>query len=121
MNLEDERGSRVEAAQAERRLHPRYHIKIQIELFAEGNGQPLQLDTVDLSRNGCCVWIQNPLPVGTRLRAVLHLATKPVVVRGCVVTRHPRFGNGIMFLVFEGDGDERLRKYLESLRGETID
>jgi len=50
MNLEDERGSRVVAAQAERRLQPRYHIKIQIELFAEHSAFGIDVVFPDLHR-----------------------------------------------------------------------
>jgi hypothetical protein len=31
------------------------------------------------------------------------------------VTRHPQFGNGIMFLEFEGGGERLLGRYLEAV------
>jgi PilZ domain len=104
-------------AQAERRLYPRYNIRIPITIQGETAPDSLHLETSDISRNGCCALAPEPLPVGTRVRVVLQLAT-PVAVRGCVITRHPDFGNGIMFLAFEGDGETQLRHYLESIRGD---
>jgi hypothetical protein len=34
-----------------------------------------------------------------------------------VVTRHPSFGNGIMFLDFEGEGGQVLNRYVDKLIG----
>ncbi len=65
----------------------------------------MRLETTDLSRGGCYVQLMMPSPVGLRLQATLWLDGYPIVVRGLVVTRHPQFGNGIMFVDFEGQGD----------------
>jgi hypothetical protein len=105
-------------AQEERRRYPRYNVRIPVQLQPEGAAEPLHLDTTDLSRNGCCVAIAHPLSVGTRVAVVLSFPENQARVRGCVITRHPQFGNGIMFLRFEEDGEEHLRKYLNSIRGE---
>lgn len=105
-------------AQAERRRFPRHTVQVQLELKQEGNDVPMRLTTTDLSRNGCYVEMMAPLSVGIRVQATLWLDGERVVTRGCVVTRHPQFGNGIMFLEFEGDGEERLKKYLESINNE---
>jgi len=105
-------------AQEERRRYPRYDVRVRVELQAEDATEPLFLDTTDISRNGCCVAIAPPLFAGTRVSVGLSLRDKQVRVRGCIVTRHPQFGNGIMFLRFEGDGEEQLRKYLDTIRGD---
>jgi hypothetical protein len=55
------------------------------------------------------------LPLGARVQATLWLNDHPLVIRGRVVTRHPQFGNGIMFLDFEDDGEQVLARYLEGL------
>jgi hypothetical protein len=55
------------------------------------------------------------LPLGARVQATLWLNDHPLVIRGRVVTRHPQFGNGIMFLDFEDDGEQVLTRYLEGL------
>ncbi len=75
----------------------------------------MRLETTDLSRNGCYVQLLIPLSVGIKVRAVLWLDGHPVVIRGRVVTRHPQFGNGIMFLDFEADAEQRLSRYLEAI------
>ena len=78
----------------------------------------MRLETTDLSRNGCYVQLLIPLSVGIRVRAVLWLNGHPVVIRGRVVTRHPQFGNGIMFLDFEADAEQQLSSYLEVITTE---
>jgi len=99
----------------ERRHFPRYSVNVQIELHAEDTDVPMRLETTDLSRGGCYIQLMMPLPVGLRLHATLWLNDVPIVVRGCVVTRHPQFGNGIMFLEFK-EGDEKiLQGYLEKI------
>jgi hypothetical protein len=75
----------------------------------------MRLETTDISRGGCYIQLMIPLHVGVRLQATLWLDGVPVIVRGLVVTRHPQFGNGIMFVEFK-EGDERLlQRYLDGL------
>jgi hypothetical protein len=54
-----------------------------------------------------------PLSVGLRVRLTLWLDGYPAVIHGLVVTRHPQYGNGIMFVDFEGEADQLLKRYLE--------
>lgn len=75
----------------------------------------MRLETTDLSRNGCYVQLLIPLPVGTKVHATLWLDGYPVVIGGRVVTRHPQFGNGIMFLEFEADAEQQLKRYLDAI------
>lgn len=103
-------------AQAERRLYPRSSVRVPLELHLEDSAAPLRLETTELSRNGCSVVMAAPLSVSTRVQLTLSLDQQRVLVWGRVVTRHPEFGNGIMFLGFQGDGEEQLRRYLDSLR-----
>ena len=99
----------------ERRLHPRYTVNVPIEIHEEGSRIPLRVKTTDLSRGGCYIKLTVPLGVGGRIRAQLSLDGQPIVARGRVVTRHPDFGNGIMFLEFEGEGEKLLRQYLAAV------
>jgi hypothetical protein len=99
----------------ERRLYPRYSVQVQVELHLEGSDVPMRLETTDLSRGGCYVQLMIPLSVGIRLRATLWLAGHAVIIHGLVVTRHPQFGNGIMFVDFEGDGAHVLEQYLAEI------
>ncbi len=116
MSESDRQPATPAVAQAERRLYPRSSVRVPLELRLEGSAAPLRLETTELSRNGCSVAMAAPLPVSIRVQATLSLGQQPVLVRGRVVTRHPEFGNGIMFLEFQGDGEEQLRSYLDSLR-----
>jgi hypothetical protein len=115
MNLPDDRQSALIATQADRRKSVRYTVRVQIEIRPEGGDIPLRLETTDLSRSGCYVESMMPLPVGMRLQATLWLDGTPIVARGLVVTRHPQFGNGIMFVDYEGDAEPLLNKYLDAV------
>ena len=99
----------------ERRLSPRYTVNVPIELHEEGSRIPVRVETSDLSRGGCYIKLTIPLRVGGRVRAQLWLDGQSIVARGRVVTRHPDFGNGIMFLEFEGEGEKLLRQYLAAV------
>jgi hypothetical protein len=102
-------------AEAERRLHQRYSVHLPIQLQSEGTATPILLETSNLSLYGCSVMMAVQLPVGIRVQATLTLAEHRIPIRGRVITRHPQFGNGIMFIKFEDDGEQRLRKFLEAL------
>ena len=55
------------------------------------------------------------LPLGTYVQATLWIDNCPVNIRGRVVTRHPQFGNGIMFLDFQEKGESVLSRYLDAI------
>ena len=99
----------------ERRHHPRYTVQVPIEFKEEGSDIPLRVETTDLSRGGCYVQMMMTLVLGTYIRATLWIKDHPVRARGRVVTRHPQFGNGIMFIEFEGDGEQLLTEYLDEI------
>jgi hypothetical protein len=101
------------AAEPDRRRHPRFSTQVQIEIHQEDNDVPMRLETTDLSRGGCYVQLLIPLSVGTRVHLTLWLDGYPAVIHGLVVTRHPQYGNGVMFIDFEGDADPFLKRYLE--------
>jgi hypothetical protein len=88
-------------------------VKVQIEIRPEGSDVPLRLQTTDLSRSGCYVEVMIPFPLSMQLEATLWLDGNPVAVRGVVVTLHPQYGNGIMFVEFRGSGELMLTQYLE--------
>ncbi|HEX7423861.1 MAG TPA: PilZ domain-containing protein [Terriglobales bacterium] len=115
MNSPDGQPSTPALAELDRRLHPRYTLQVQIEIRQEGSDVPMRLVTTDLSRGGCYIQLMIPLSVGIRLQATLWLDGYPIVIRGLVVTRHPQFGNGIMFVEFEGQGEQLLHRYLDAI------
>ena len=118
MNFPDQQPSASLLAHPEQRRHPRYTVQVQVELRQEGDDVPMRLETTDLSRHGCYVQLLIPLSVGIRVQAVLWFDGYPIVIRGRVVTRHPQFGNGIMFLEFEADAEQQLSRYLEGITTE---
>jgi hypothetical protein len=116
MNFPDQQPSASPLAPPEcQRRHPRYTVHIPIELRPEGQDAPMRIETTDLSRNGCYIQLLIPLSVGIRVQATLWLEGHPIVVRGRVVTRHPQFGNGIMFLEYESDAEQKLTSYLDAV------
>jgi len=116
MSLPEKQKLESSTAPVDRRLYPRYNIKVQIELRPEGSDVPMRLETTDLSRNGCYIVTNMPLPVATKVQVSLWLGEDRVRLRGCVVTRHPQFGNGIMFLKFDADGEPKLKAFLDKIR-----
>ena len=111
----DGRPSTPAAIEHERRRHARYTLQVQMELREEGADVPMRLETTDISRGGCYVQLLMPLSVGTRVRVTLWLNDSAIVIHGRVVTRHPQFGNGIMFLEFEGQAEQLLKRYLDAI------
>ncbi len=105
------------AEELDRRRHPRHTVNVQIEIRPEGTDVPFRLETTDLSRRGCYVQMIMPLQTGTRLDATLWLGGVSIYLRGVVATRHPGFGNGIMFVEFEGRSEELLNAYTDELVG----
>jgi hypothetical protein len=101
--------------EGDRRFHPRYTVQVQIELRQEGNDVPMRLATTDLGRGGCYIELMMPLSIGTHIQATLWLHGHPIVVHGRVVTCHPQFGNGMMFEKFEGQAEQLLHQYLDTI------
>jgi PilZ domain-containing protein len=99
----------------EGRHFPRYTIHLPLELHMQGSNVPMHVETTDISRNGCYIASVMPCSVGTKIQAKLWLGETRIVVRGRIVTSHPQFGNGIMFLAFDGDGQQCLADFLDSL------
>jgi hypothetical protein len=115
MNSPDAQPSAPAPSEPDRRRHPRYTVQVQIELRQEGSDVPIRLETTDLSRGGCYIQMQMQLSIGVRVRATLWLDACPIVVQAVVVTRHPQFGNGIMFVEFEGQAEQLLARYLDAI------
>ncbi|HVM92039.1 MAG TPA: PilZ domain-containing protein [Terriglobales bacterium] len=113
MNSTADRQLNPSVTSVERRTYPRFTVQVQIELCEDGNDIPLRTETSDLSLGGCYVHLNTTLKLGKYINGRLWLNDEPVVFRGRVVTCHPQFGNGIMFLHFDGNGDQALARYLE--------
>ncbi|MGB8012783.1 MAG: PilZ domain-containing protein [Terriglobales bacterium] len=100
----------------DRRRHPRYNVHVQIEVQKEGSNAPMRLETTNLSRGGCYIQPASTLPVGIRVQTTLWLdGAAPIVMHGRVISRHPQFGNGIVFVDFEGQAEPLLNQYLDTM------
>jgi hypothetical protein len=115
MNTPKDQPSTPAATEPDRRRHARYSVHVQIEIRQEGSDVPMRLETTDLSRGGCYIQMLMPLSVGIPVQATLWLDGIPIVMRGVVITRHPQFGNGIMFVDFEGEAEPLLNRYLDGI------
>ena len=115
MDSPDARSSLPTVVETDRRRHARYSAQVEIEVHREGNYDPMCLQTTDLSRGGCYVRPNPPLPVGVRVQSTLWLDGFPIVIQGRVITRHPEYGNGIVFMDFEGQAEPLLNRYLDAI------
>jgi hypothetical protein len=115
MNSTDAQLSTSAPTAADRRHHARHAVQVQIELHEEGSDVPTRCVTTDLSRGGCYIQMLTQFPLGVRLQVTLWLDGCPIVIRGLVVTRHPQFGNGIMFMEFEDQAEQLLSCYLDAI------
>ncbi len=104
----------------ERRRYPRCSVQVPIKLQVEDRNTILTAQTTDISRNGCYIRLRNPLPIALRVRATLWLDRVPIQIEGRVVTRHPDFGNGIMFLKIQDCDEHALATYLEAVTAEAL-
>jgi len=115
MSFLDKQAASPATPPPDRRRYPRHGVQLQIELRQEDSDVPLRLETSDLSRGGCYVQLMMTLPLATPVTATLWLGDSAIHIRGRIVTRHPQYGNGIMFLEFVGDGEQMLARYLDSI------
>jgi len=115
MNFPADQHAALLPTQPDRRADPRFSVQVQLELHEDGSDVPIRAETADLSRGGFYVQWDQTISPGTYVQGRLWLADAPMDFRGRVVTKHPQFGNGIMFLTFDGNGEQLLRRYLDAI------
>jgi hypothetical protein len=99
---------------AKQRKHPRFQVKVPLEIHAEGANTPIRCATADLSLGGCYVETMFPFPVGTRLELKLQLEGTLLIVAK-VVAHYPLVGNGIEFMKILPEDLEELRAFMDTL------
>jgi len=104
--------------QPERRKHPRFTLRVPVELHSEGSTAPIRCATSDISLDGCYIESMYPFPVGTHLELKLQLEDT-LLIFGRVVTCHPQFGNGIEFVRMLPDDRNQLSELLTSAAKEA--
>ncbi len=116
--------------QMERRRDPRVHVELPVQIPHEQGGKSGA--TVNLSRGGMFVRTEIPVPVGTRITLRMDLGEEfggEVLVEGVVAYTLPLTkaihlgkspGLGIRFEKFLNGGEERFKKFVESLEFELV-
>jgi hypothetical protein len=101
--------------ETEKRQHPRFRVRLEVELNVDGQRAPLRTHTSDVSMGGCYVEMMFTLAVGTRLDLTLWLAKQRWRSRAEVTTCDPQFGNGFRFLMLDEEKRSRLKQFLDTL------
>jgi PilZ domain len=104
----------------ERRRHPRFAVRVPVEVHPEGSDNPLYCTTSDLSVSGCYIESMYPFPVGTNLDPKLQICDTLVAV-GKIMTCYPQVGNGIEFVRMLPEDREQLCRFLESVERELAE
>lgn len=97
----------------DRRQHPRFKLRVPVELYIESSGSPVRGATSDLSLSGCYIETVFPFPIGTRLELNLQV-DGTLLVLATVVTSDPQVGNGIQFTRMLPEDVDELRAFLDS-------
>jgi hypothetical protein len=105
----------------ERRRHSRKDAQNLLDYTILGdNGEPVDRGigrTINISEKGILFETHIPLRVDQVLLITLELEENLVEIKGCV--RHvsaclENFNSGVVFLQVDGDGEQVLKKYLET-------
>ena len=99
---------------AKQRKHPRFQVKVPLEIHAEGSNTPFRCATADLSLGGCYLETMFPFPVGASLELKLQLEGTLLIVAK-VVAHYPLVGNGIQFIKILPEDLEELQTFLDTL------
>jgi len=98
------------------RQHPRYKVRLPVELHSTVDRIPLRAQIADICLGGCYVEMTYTKSVSTQLELTLWLGDRKFSATGVVVSSHPSFGNGIKFTRVEPESIERLQAFVESLK-----
>jgi len=99
----------------ERRKHPRFKLKVPVEIAVESNDIPLRTATSDLSLEGCYIESMFPFPVGTNLELKLQTEST-LLILAVVVTSDPQVGNGYKFTRMLPEDIEELARFIEAAK-----
>jgi hypothetical protein len=97
----------------DRRAHPRFKLRVPVEIFLEGSDSSLRGATSDISLDGCYIESVFPFAVGTTLELKLQLEGT-LLILATVVTCDPQVGNGIHFTKMLPEDIEELSAYLDA-------
>ena len=110
-----EQRRQAENRKDERRLHPRYTIRGDAEIYVEGVESPERGKLTDISRGGCFVELLPSLKLDTKVTLVLLILQRQIRIEGVVRSVLTNFGLGIQFLHLEPEDLRRLEDVLTAL------
>jgi hypothetical protein len=99
----------------DRRSVPRYTFVATAELGDSARTVRLSGRVAEISRKGCYVDIQNPLPVGTALSLQIVRDQGTLVTKAKVIYFHERIGMGVAFLDLTEDQLKMLDSWIAEL------
>ena len=105
------------ATRGERRRHPRYQCRGEVELRAAESRTTVKVALTDISLGGCYAESFSPLPVGTGVDLLLKVAGVQVSIQGVVRTSHPSMGMGINFVSADAEPWKRLAQMVNQVSG----
>lgn len=99
----------------DRRRYPRVTSMNSVEIYVDGQTNPIRARTADLSLGGCFIEMSTPLAVGTVVRLALWVRETKIWIHGKAVSFAPGFGNGIAFVNVGEMEQSELKKFLNGL------
>jgi hypothetical protein len=110
------KGQSGKAGVRDRRYAIRFPFAADVEIVDMESGARASGVTSDLSLGGCFVCTSKPLPVGTRVRAVMTRKSQTVEALAVVRILKPRIGMGIEFIDVESPFDNVLSRWIDQVR-----
>jgi PilZ domain len=110
------KGQSGKAGVRDRRYAIRFPFAADVEIIDMESGARASGVTSDLSLGGCFVCTSKPLPVGTRVRAVMTRKSQTVEALAVVRILKPRIGMGIEFIDVESPFDSVLCRWIDQVR-----
>lgn len=99
---------------SEKRKHPRYQIRVALDLQQPDTDVRMQVQCTDISLGGCYVHTTLPLPVGTLLMTGIWMGREKIEVSALVRTCDRNVGMGIEFINLAHEQEIRLQQFFVS-------
>lgn len=101
---------------ADRRTHPRYAFHAAAEVVASASGARVKTRIRDLSKQGCYVDTDSPLPLGTTTDVRITKGGAKFEAPGRVVSQQPGKGMGLMFTAIPPEQHGTLESWIAESR-----
>jgi PilZ domain len=116
--LEKEKPAGPSVAQtgADRRTHPRYEFTAAVEIIAAESGMRIETRVRDLSKQGCYVDTNEPLPLGTVTNVRITKGAQSFEAPARVVFTRAGKGMGLVFTAIQPEQHRTIGKWLAESR-----